>query len=88
MLTINKLISCSPVDYAAEDYVDDWGYSNKRWHVQKACIDKSYTWTIGDTAIEGVVFLENLHGVSPTAKQAIDGLKKSAPHWATLMMEE
>ena len=42
------------VDYAAEDYVDDWGYSNKRWHVKNACIDKSYTWTIGDTAIEGV----------------------------------
>lgn len=44
--------------------------------------------TDNDTAIEGVVFLENLHGVSPTAKQAMDGLKKSAPHWDTLMMEE
>ena len=42
------------VDYAAEDYVDDLGYPDKRWHVQNACIDKSYTWTIADTAIKEV----------------------------------
>ena len=42
------------VDYAGESYIDEWGGTNTNWHVQKACIDKSYTWTIGDTAIEGV----------------------------------
>ena len=42
------------VDYAGESYIDDYGYSNTKWHGQKGCIDKSYTWTIGDTAIEGV----------------------------------
>ena len=42
------------VDYAGESYIDDYGYSNTKWHGQKGCIDKTYTWTIGDTAIEGV----------------------------------
>ena len=42
------------VDYAGESYVDDWGYTNTTWHGKNGCIDKSYTWTIGDTAIEGV----------------------------------
>ena len=42
------------VDYAAEDYIDDWGYPNKRWHAKNGCVDKTYTWTIGDTAIEEV----------------------------------
>ena len=34
------------VDYAAEDYIDEWGYSNKTWHMKNACIDQTYTWTI------------------------------------------
>ncbi len=34
------------VDYAAEDYIDEWGYPDKRWHVKNACIDQTYTWTI------------------------------------------
>ena len=34
------------VDYAAEDYIDEWGYSNKTWHVKNACVDLTYTWTI------------------------------------------
>ena len=36
------------VDYAAEDYIDEWGYPNKKWHEKNAYIDKSYTWTIGE----------------------------------------
>ena len=42
------------VDYAGESYIDDYGYSNTKWHGQKGCIDKTCTWTIDDTAIEGV----------------------------------
>ena len=34
------------VDYAAEDYIDEWGYSNKTWHVKNGSIDQTYTWTI------------------------------------------
>ena len=34
------------VDYAAEDYIDKWGYSDKTWHVKNGSIDKTYTWTI------------------------------------------
>lgn len=42
------------VDYAGESYVDDWGYTNTYWHGKNGCIDKSYTWTIADTAIDGI----------------------------------
>ena len=34
------------VDHAAEDYIDEWGYSNKTWHVKNVCVDQTYTWTI------------------------------------------
>ena len=42
------------VDYAGESYIDEWGYSNTNWHGKNGCIDKSYTWTIADTAIDDV----------------------------------
>ena len=42
------------VDYAGESYVDDYGYSNTKWHGQKGCIDRTCTWTIADTAIDEV----------------------------------
>ena len=47
------------VDYAAEDYIDEWGYPNKKWHVKNACIDKTYTWTIDTAAGIGDVEAEN-----------------------------
>ena len=34
------------VDYAAEDYIDEWGYPDKRWNVKNACVDQTCTWTI------------------------------------------
>ena len=42
------------VDYAAEDYIDEWGYSNKTWHVKNACIDQTYTWTISGSGTPDV----------------------------------
>ena len=42
------------VDYADESYVDEWGYPNTRWHGKNGCCRGTYTWTIGDTAIEEV----------------------------------
>ena len=42
------------VDYAGESHVDDWGYTYYEWHAKNGCIDKTYTWTIADTAIEDV----------------------------------
>ena len=42
------------VDYAGESYIDEWGYSNMKWHGKNGCCRGTYTWTIGDTAIEGV----------------------------------
>lgn len=29
-------------------YIDEWGYTDHKWHVMHAYIDKSYTWTIGE----------------------------------------
>ncbi len=42
------------VDYAAEDYIDEWGYSNKTWHVKNACVDQTYTWTISGSGTPDV----------------------------------
>ena len=42
------------VDYAGESYIDDYGYSDTKWHAKNGCVDKSYTWTIADTAIDDV----------------------------------
>ena len=42
------------VDYAGESYIDEWGYSNMKWHGKNGCCRGTYTWTIGDTAIEEV----------------------------------
>lgn len=42
------------VDYAGESYIDEWGYNNTRWHGVNGCCRGTYTWTIGDTAIDEV----------------------------------
>ena len=42
------------VDYAGESYIDEWGYSNMKWHSKNGCCRGTYIWTIGDTAIEEV----------------------------------
>ena len=42
------------VDYAGESAIDDWGYTYYEWHAKNGCVDKTYTWTIADTAIEDV----------------------------------
>ena len=42
------------VDYAGESYIDEWGYSNMKWHGKNGCCRGTYTWTIADTAIEEV----------------------------------
>ena len=42
------------VDYAGESYIDEWGYSNMKWHGKNGCCRGTYSWTIADTAIEEV----------------------------------
>ena len=42
------------VDYAGESAIDDWGYTYYEWHAKNGCVDKTYTWTIADTAIDGI----------------------------------
>ena len=34
------------VDYAGESYVDEYGYSNMKWHGKNGCCRGTYTWTI------------------------------------------
>ena len=41
------------VDYAGESVSDEWG-THYEWHAKNGCVDKSYTWTIADTAIEDI----------------------------------
>ena len=41
------------VDYAGESVSDEWG-THYEWHAKNGCVDKSYTWTIADTAIDDV----------------------------------
>ena len=41
------------VDYASESVSDEWG-TYYEWHAKNGCVDKSYTWTIADTAIDDV----------------------------------
>lgn len=42
------------VDYAPEDYVDEYGYPNKKWHKKGGFCTGVVAWTIGETAIEDV----------------------------------
>lgn len=43
------------VDYAAEDYVDEWGYPNKRWHGKGERLTGSCSWTVtGETSIKDI----------------------------------
>ena len=41
------------VDYASESVSDEWG-TYYEWHAKNGCVDKSYTWTIADTAIDDI----------------------------------
>lgn len=45
------------VDHAAEDYIDEWGYPNTKWHSKNQVCSGSKTWTIVNTesGIEDVV---------------------------------
>ena len=43
------------VDYAGEDYIDDWGYPTTKWHGKNGSCEGVYTWTIEDTGIEEVI---------------------------------
>lgn len=38
------------VDYAAEEYVDDWGYPAIKWHVKNFACEGTYVWTIDSSA--------------------------------------
>ena len=45
------------VDHAAEDYIDEWGYPNKKWHNKNQVCSGSAEWTIvngTDTGIDEV----------------------------------
>lgn len=45
------------VDYAVEQYIDQYGYTNTKWNVTNYTCSGTYTWTIeegGDNAIEGI----------------------------------
>ena len=44
------------VDHAVEDYIDEWGYPNKRWHSKNQVCPVSKEWTINaPTGIDEVI---------------------------------
>ena len=34
------------VNYGVEDIIDEWGYPDKKWHVQNYSLEGTYTWTV------------------------------------------
>lgn len=43
------------VDYAAEEYIDEYGYPNTKWHMMNHKCEGTYTWVItDDTAVDNV----------------------------------
>ena len=43
------------VDYASEDYVDEWGYPNRRWHGKGERLSGTCTWTVtGETSVKDI----------------------------------
>ncbi|MBR5852332.1 MAG: hypothetical protein IKY73_07415 [Bacteroidaceae bacterium] len=42
------------VDYAGESYIDEWGYSNMKWHGKNGCCRGTYTWTIAGSGTPDV----------------------------------
>lgn len=43
------------VDFAAEEYTDEWGYPNRRWHGKGERLSGTYTWTVtGDTSVKDI----------------------------------
>lgn len=42
------------VDYAAEEYIDEYGYPNIKWHMMNHKCEGTYTWVITDTAVDNV----------------------------------
>ena len=42
------------VDYASEDYTDEWGYPDTKWHATNQPCTGSVSWAIVDSAIEGI----------------------------------
>ena len=43
------------VDFAAEEYTDEWGYPNRRWHGKGERLSGTYTWTVtGETSVKDI----------------------------------
>ena len=43
------------VDYAGEEYIDEYGYPNIKWHMMNHKCEGTYTWVItDDTAVDNV----------------------------------
>lgn len=43
------------VDFAAEDYTDEWGYPNRRWHGKGERLSGTCTWAVtGETSVKDI----------------------------------
>ena len=48
-------LSSIVVDYSAEQGIDEWGYPATIWNAKNHKLQGTYTWTIGEAAVEKVV---------------------------------
>ena len=46
------------VDHAAEEFIDDWGYTNLNWHAKQQHCEGTYTWTIVNSAVEKIEVID------------------------------
>jgi hypothetical protein len=66
------------VDHAAEDYVDDWGYQNTKWHAKNVSVDKTCTWTIeASTGIDRVAAEKAVKGIYDITGRKIEKITEA-----------
>lgn len=63
------------VDHGAEEYTDEWGYPNTRWHEKAKNCEGVYSWTVtGGTGIEDLKIAEGKQVIYDLLGRRIDNI--------------
>ncbi|MBR5335231.1 MAG: hypothetical protein IKV23_03050 [Bacteroidaceae bacterium] len=66
------------VDFAAEDYTDEWGYSNRRWHGKGERLSGTYTWTVtGETSVKDIATESGSQAIYDLTGRRVDAINKA-----------
>lgn len=67
------------VDHAAEEYIDEWGYPNKKWHSKNQACKGTMAWTIvaGESSIDDVVVENGAKVIYDLTGRRIDNITKA-----------